>query len=396
MRTLRLCLPALAALFVHSAVQAAEEPLVQEATGQAAILNGDKPAARDKALADAQRNAVQMVAGTLVTATTEVQDFQTKMDQVLTHTTGFISSYDVLKEGAQEDLYSITIRAKVKQGELNGDMAAKGLLLQRKGMPRLMLLIGEQNIAKVAPGATDATGASTVVSTDLRIGENVMIDEFKNSGFGQILDGESATQQGVSVGKITSSLTDSQVRTLKKAKVEVVIVGQVQAISRGPSDISPDWKMCVANMSVRAINTDNSDVLATAETTQSFSHLDEVTCGKETIKRATKAATDVLAAKIFKRWHKDVSGGNEVHVTVRNVDSRKQSRELQSALKEFVRGVKAVSERGFEDGVLDLDITLVGSTGDFADEVEAKNLGKFSVKVKGNTANTVTLELGKK
>jgi len=57
--------------------------------------------------------------------------------------------------------------------------------------------------------------------------------------------------------------------------------------------------------------------------------------------------------------------------------------------------VKGVESRGFNDGVADFDVALVGSTEDFAQELEAKKLGAFSVKVKGMTANTVAAELGK-
>jgi hypothetical protein len=148
-------------------------------------------------------------------------------------------------------------------------------------------------------------------------------------------------------------------------------------------------------MSVRAISTDNGDILATSDTTQSFMQVDDVTCGKETIKRAAKAITKDLSAKIFERFSKDVSGGNQMHVTVKGVGSQKLKNEFTKSLTEFVRGVKGVNPRSFEDGVLELDVTFVGSTDDFATEVESKKLGKFSVTVKGSSANTVTLELGK-
>ncbi len=48
------------------AASAAEDVQVQEATGQAAVLNGDKPAAREKAIDDALRQAVKMAVGTQV------------------------------------------------------------------------------------------------------------------------------------------------------------------------------------------------------------------------------------------------------------------------------------------------------------------------------------------
>src|SRR5205814_360474 len=64
--------------------------LVQVARGEAAVLSDDKPAARQKAIDDALRRAVEMAAGARVTSTTEVKDFQVRMDQVVTHAQGFV------------------------------------------------------------------------------------------------------------------------------------------------------------------------------------------------------------------------------------------------------------------------------------------------------------------
>ena len=144
----------------------------------------------------------------------------------------------------------------------------------------------------------------------------------------------------------------------------------------------------------RAVNTDNGDILSTDETTQNAAQLDDLTCGKEAIKKASKVFAQDMIKKIASRWSADVSGGNEIHVTVRKVAGFKQATDLRNALTQHVRGVKGVSQRSFSGGTQELDVTLVGSTDQFAQEVEAKKLGKFSVKVTGVTANTVDLELG--
>ena len=393
---LKLMVP-LAALLLAAPALAVDD-IAQEAQGQAAVLNGDKPAAREKAIEDALRHAVEMAAGTMVTSTTEVENFQTKMDQVLTHSTGFVKKYDILKEGMDGDVVQITIKAQISMGKLEGDLAAMGLLMARKGMPRTMLLIAEQNIGMAAPMAAWMPNAKdAMVSTDLRIAENVTIDELKKAGFGQIIDPDVASNKAVSVGGFTTSLTAGQARKLGTLTgAEVIIIGQVIATSRGSmGDLGPDWRSCVANFSARAVSTDNGDVLATSETTQNAAQLDDLTCGKEAIKKAAKAFTADIAKKISARWSKDVSGGNDVHVTVKGVGSMKQAGEFRAAMTNFMRGVKGVSQRSFSGGTLELDVKLIGSTQQFAEEMEAKKLGKFTVAVKGVSANTVECELGK-
>ena len=382
-----------------SGAAASGDVQVQTATGQAAVLDGDKPAAREKAIQDALRHAVEMAVGTKVTSTSEVQDFQSKMDRILTHSQGFVRKYDVVKEGMDGDVVQVTISAQISTADLDKDLQAMGLLMARKGMPRTMVLIAEQNIGMAAPAAAwmkDKGGQNALVSADLRIAENTILDQLKNGGFGQLIDPEIATEKVAQVGGITTEINASQARKLKSLTgAEVILIGQVIATSRGEmGDLGPGWRSCTATISGRAVNTDNGDILSTDETTQNAAQLDDLTCGKEAIKKASKVFSQDMIKKIASRWSQDVSGGNEIHVTVHKVSGFKQASDFKSALTQHVRGVKGVAQRSYSGGTQELDVTLVGSTDQFAQEVEAKKLGKFSVKVTGVTANTVDLELG--
>jgi hypothetical protein len=68
--------------------------------------------------------------------------------------------------------------------------------------------------------------------------------------------------------------------------------------------------------------------------------------------------------------------------------------DFKGALTQQVRGVRAVAQRSYSGGTQELDVTLVGSTEQFAQELESKKLGRFTVRVTGLTANTMDLELG--
>ncbi len=380
--------------------QLGADVVTQTAQGQAAVLNGDKPAAREKAIEDALRHAVEMAVGTKVTSTSETQDFQTKMDQVMTHSTGFVKKYDIVKEGMDGDVVQVTIKAFISSLELDKDLEAMGLLVARKNMPRTMVLIAEQNIGMAAPAAAwmkQGKDQPAAVSVDLRIAENVMLDGLKNGGFRQLIDPEIAEEKAVSIGGITTDITAAQARKLGSlTHAEVIIIGRVIATTRGdaPEELGKGWRVCSAILTGRAVNTDNGDILSTSETAQNAMQLDDLNCGKEAIKKAAKAFTQDMVKKIGERWSKDVSGGSEVHLTVKKVSSFKQASEFRSALTQYMRGVKGVAQRSFSAGTQELDVTLVGSTDQFAEELESKKLGKFSVKVTGTTANTVDLELG--
>jgi len=67
---------------------------------------------------NALRNVVEKSVGVLVTSTTQVEDFEVKLDTILAESRGFINSYEVVSEERQGDTFKITIEADVGLGKL--------------------------------------------------------------------------------------------------------------------------------------------------------------------------------------------------------------------------------------------------------------------------------------
>src|SRR5205823_3636966 len=257
-----------------------------------------------------------------------------------------------VREGMDGTVVQVAVRAFIGTAELDKDLEAMGLLMARKGMPRTMVLIAEQNIGMAAPRAVWMRGESALVSTDLRIAEITVLDALKNGGFGQLIDPEIAAEKTVQVGGIATEITAAQARKLKSLTgAEMIVFGQAVAVARGEvADLGPGWRSCAATISGRAVNTDNGDILSTAETTQNAAQLDDLSCGKEAIKKASRAFAQDMTRKIAARFVKDVSSGNELHVTVRNVSSFRSASDFRAALTQRVRGVRNVSQRSFSAG----------------------------------------------
>src|ERR1051325_10286589 len=99
--------------------------------------------------------------------------------------------------------------------------------MAQKGMPRTMVLIAEQNVGMAAPAAVWMRDHAAMVSADLRIAENAVLDALKNGGFGQLIDAEIAGEKAVQVGGITTELNAAQARRLKSLTgAEVILIGQ--------------------------------------------------------------------------------------------------------------------------------------------------------------------------
>ena len=110
-------------------------PVQVEAVGIAFIRAGDTAAAKNEATDSAKRNALEAAMGASMVGLTVSQkdDSSEKFrNSVFTTTDGFISKFDVLKEGTEGDCYSIRIQAIIDPKKL---VDKYGSYLQAMGDP---------------------------------------------------------------------------------------------------------------------------------------------------------------------------------------------------------------------------------------------------------------------
>lgn len=114
-----------------------------EAAGTASIADGDEARARDEALLDAYRRALE-AAGVRVHSHTEVSNFQVLIDSVTAGATGYLTSLDVASEGADGPLYRVRIRATVVPAGGQGADARDALapLLRIMDDPTVAVAVG--------------------------------------------------------------------------------------------------------------------------------------------------------------------------------------------------------------------------------------------------------------
>lgn len=84
---------------------------------------GREPIAREKALEEAKRAAIEKALGTRMESRTVVENFQVIRDRIFSHASGYLSNVEVLEERKTDfGTYEVTIRAEVKTSEMVGDM----------------------------------------------------------------------------------------------------------------------------------------------------------------------------------------------------------------------------------------------------------------------------------
>ena len=118
-------LRAVVLLLLISVAFAQEGPAVTVTVrGEATILNGDVPAAREEALADAKRNAIEEVMGVKITSETAIQDFMLADDTILTMISGYVKNSKILSENQEKEFLILEVECDVVK-ELSPEEAQK-------------------------------------------------------------------------------------------------------------------------------------------------------------------------------------------------------------------------------------------------------------------------------
>jgi hypothetical protein len=361
------------------------------AEGVGVVIGGDRAIARDQAINDALRKAVEQAVGTMVSSETMVQNFQTLSDRIYTQTQGYIQNYRILSENPGPDVHQVTIQATVALGELEKDLQALGFLLGQVGKPRIMILIAEQNIGRQS--YTYWWGTQRAEQADLSIAENTIMDRFREKGF-DLVDHQ-AQAQNIKVPPALQlvELNDRAAITLgKQVDAEIVIVGKVLAKSVG-NIAGTSMKSVQANISLRAIQIDNARVLSAGSENAAAVHIDEITAGAEAIKKASVKMSDKLMDDIIKNFQKRVGATTLVQLTIFGLAGAEELRKFKSSVLGQVRGVEGIHERSLAENVAKVDVDIKGNAQSLSQEMSRKDFPEFAIKVIRSTWNTLEVQV---
>jgi len=366
----------------------ASEAQVVTASGDGSITAGDVAHAKDDAIEDALRKAVEQTLGTMIQAETLVENSQLIDDRILSKTQGYVQKYQILKEGkVGTELYQVTVQAWIKTADLKSDLDAIATLLQRKNMPRLMVLIEERNIGETADVAH-------FIEADLNTAETALTDAFMTKGF-RFVD-VAVVSRNLDRARASAILEGNAAQAAalgRKVGAEVVVSGKALAKATEIEAFGSKIRSQQATVTAKAIRANTGDVIAVATAQGKHAHIDDMTGGTIAIQKACAVLAEDLMNKILAKWQTEVSSGGTITLNVRNVQDYGQLSNFTASLKTALRGVNSVIQRDFDNGQATLEIDMRGSAGDLAQRLTNQGVQGFRLKVVGVTEGSVTISL---
>ena len=325
------------------------------AKGMATIQKNFIDIARSKALDEAQRNAVEKAVGVMITSATSVENFQVKMDRILSESKGFISSYNIISEKRTGDNYEVEIEAEISQGRLRDQMTAINLIMVRKSKPRVMLVFA-------GTASKDA------------VAEAAMSKYFIAQGF-KLVDA-----QTVKKNKDYERLQDiAEQKTISgiahRYGAEVIIVGSVEATSNSfkINDVEMNHNKVV--ISGKVINGDTGSIITTGSEQKAAPGMKDDFKGL-TDEVATKLARN-LVDNVLENWSAELANTATIKLVVSGLNSYSDLQEFKSLLAEEVKGFKGSNQRYYSRGRVELDLEIEGDA-----QAVAHDLTQITIKNK--------------
>jgi hypothetical protein len=332
--------------------------------GTAFVSNDRVDIAREKALEDALRKAVEKVVGVMVTSRSEVENFELKMDQILSESRGFVNKYAVISENRQGDQFALTVEADVGRERLKDRLEALQLVMARKAKPRIMLLFNEK-------AQKDA------------IAEAAMSRYFLGKGF-KLIDAQVIQKER---GDETTPTGKSEGRQARPYGAEVVMIGAVEAESNTFNLSGIEMNSNKVTVSVKVVNGDTGEVVTTGSKGASAPGM------RGDIRKIAEEAAEKLARQmmeeVLEKWSWELTNTVTVKLVVTGLDSYESLQQFKGLLASQIRGFKEVQQRSYSAEGAELDVEMRGNSRSLADDLALISLNQKKISILGITANRV-------
>jgi Flagellar assembly protein T, N-terminal domain len=354
----------------------AAEPFTVSAEGVAGVSRGRMDVARDLALDDALRRAVEQVVGTMVESETLVRNLEVVSDKVYTQARGYVANYQVVSERQDGEIYRVSVKAVVDAGHLQSDLQALGLLYRRMGKPRVMVVIAERH---AGAGASDPAGETEIIRLLIEKGFKV-VDQAQVRNI----------RESDPVKRALGGDAESAQRLGRQYNAEVLVIGEAFSEGAMRGGMLGNLVSVRARLQAKAIRADTGEILASEGAISPGVDISEFAAGKKAVTASGKKWLDAALPVLLDRWSREIGGENSVQVVISGL-SLPQVGAFKEVLLGQVRGVKDLHQRLYAADTATIDVDLKGTGQEMADDLTQKDFGTFTVQVTAMTPNRLDL-----
>lgn len=356
--------------------------------GTGNIYGGNSAKAREQAIANGLVSAVEGVAVELLPPETLARNFQAFNDLLYGQTGKFVQGYRVLTELPLKNTYRVLVEADVLTSELKISLSDAGILLSKKSLPKVLVLISEQNLQDPSP--TYWWSQKGNLKKAISVGTLLKILEDK--GF-PIIDPQRISKNTFqNLTHDTPYLDDRQAVNLGlQVQADVVIIGTSVA-ERTPNIMGQNIRSFKGIVSARAIRTDTREEIAATMQRAVTTNTDETTGVRDTLSDVGSLAGEALASQIVYAWQKDEQQYNPVEIIVEGTDNLVNFEKFRRIITQM-SGVKNLQTKEMKADEVTITLEFQGDAKTLADALMLKTFESIGINIYEVSHNHLKIQL---
>lgn len=325
---------------------AAPEAQIVTAEGEAALDLG-VTRAREAAIAQANRLAVEQALGVYVASETLVENMAVVKDSILTKASGYVSGYKIVSESKADGIYRVKLQATVSLQPLVDELAKLGLLR-------------EWTVAVVVVSNGEARPSNEAART--RLNQMVLEKGFRVADDNALVQlSQPAIMQQIQQGNYLAALP-----VLRDHGVDVLVVGTTlsRPAAEGAIETYAGLKtvMTQGRLDARAIRVDTGEILATQSFVATAGGSAQDIAESKAIEQAATKAGSFFVLEIARL---PAATSQMVQLTVRGLVFNRE-RAFRDALQQ-IPGLSKVSRSVFRNRLAHYELDFQGKSDELAE-----------------------------
>ncbi len=348
-----------------------------------AALTATPEIARDQSIKDALRKAVEQGVGSFINSETRVENFQLLSDRIYSQATGYVSSYRIITETREGDLYRVVVRAKVKMEKIEDDLQAIGILVGEQGRPRIMVVVRKVNSGD--RGQSTDRIAITEETLVPELIETMLSAAFSEKGF-PVVD-RATVEKNLNQERLRRLLEgDEQTAILLglESGAEIGVIGTIQEAKekRAVPYQSGEQDFYRIDLSVRAVNLKTAEIIGATALTSAVPFSPEAAR-----RQAADSASTAFISRILTSWKRRQ---NITQIYATGADYERVER-FKFEIMAKIRGVQAVITRQLVGTTAIIEIVSETATPEIITELGGKNLA-VPFQIQGYSGNRIDIK----
>ena len=379
------------AFFAHSVNLQAEDQLATKTVvviGTGKIYKKNSASARKKAIENSLVSAVESVALNLIPPESLHQTFQSLNEALYGQTGKFIQGYKVLAELTIKDAYKVLVEANVSVTGLTKLMSTARIMSGGKSLPKILVLISEQNLEDTSPKYW--WGKNAVLGEIFSV--SAFIETVKSKGL-PVLDHPSIVQNtSIDDGYDKPDLDEKEAVELgRNLKADIVIVGTT-TIDQAQNIMGKNIKSFKGMVSARAIRTDTGEEIASITKSAVTANADETIGVRKALSAAGSIAGETLADQIIDAWQKKDEKTNTIGIVVEGTDNLANFEKFIGIINK-ISGVKNLQINELKTNETVISVEFKGNAKTLADALILKSYGSVDINIYEVSKNYMRVEL---